>query len=392
MATAKAQFIPTKTVKLGRENFQTVVSMCFESDGWHLIGLEDLVKGEGEGQIDEGAEISGLIVEAAGDQEIDWTGILKCRVIDGVVTAIYTPGIMGTEDKLMFVGGDNRFPIHYDDKSDVFILGNMTGRLSEREYLRADGSQGRAVSIMFAPMNKDLKVIYDVPLVFQQFEKIADKLPEGGEISRELVDWILGEEWIEDPESKDKGLGVKLLSSILLPTLGGGAGDTLKLPTLGKGVFKLVNWVKMPQQPAKKDEKQLPASYQLFLTDMNNNPLPNAYYSNQGIGRQLNAMSSTFRQNLEKGGELQLRTGEPFKVGQNDAIQAVIQLLPPTTGAVGMKSAAVQSPQLPQGQTKEAAEFMRSASPVDAEAVEIVATPIKGETKETDVDYDPVPF
>lgn len=386
MATAKAQFIPTKTVKLTREDFQTVVSMYFESDGWHLIGLEDLVKGEGDAQIDEGAEILGLITEAAGDAagDIDWTGILKCRVIDGVVTAIYTPGIMGAEDRLLFVSGDNRFPIHYEASTDVFLLGNMTGRLSEREYLRADGSKGRAVSIMFAPNNKDLKVIYDVPLVFQQFEKIADKLPEGAEISRELVDWMLGEEWVELPE--EKGSGVKLLSSILLPTLSGGMGDVLKLPTLGKGVFKLVDWIKMPQQPAKKDEKQLPASYKLFLTDMNDNPLPNAYYSNQGIRRQLEAMSSTFRQDLEKGRELQLRTGEPFKVGQNDAIQAVIQLLPPNAGAIGMKSAAVQSPQLPQGQTKDAAEFMRSA-----EAVEVTATPI-GETTKTDIDYDPVPF
>lgn len=390
MATAKAQFIPTKTVKLTRENFQTVVSMYFEFDGWHLIGIEDLVKGEGDSKIDEGAEISGLIVEAAGGQEIDWTGILKCRVIDGVVTAIYTPGIMGAEDNLMFVSGDNRFPIHYEASTDVFLLGNMTGRLSEREYLRADGSKGRAVSIMFAPNNKDLKVIYDVPLVFQQFEKIADKLPEGAEISRELVDWMLGEEWVELPE--DKGSGVKLLSSILLPTLGGG-GDVLKLPTLGEGVFKLVDWIKMPQQPAKKDEKQLPASYQLFLADMGNNPLPNAYYSNQDIRRQLDVMSPTFRQHLKEGRELQVRTQKPYKVGQYDAIKAVIQLLPPTAGAVGMKSAAVQSPQLPQGQVKDAAEFMRSISSIDAEAVEVTATPITAGVDEKENDpNDPIPF
>lgn len=389
VTTAKAQFIPTKIVKLTRENFQTIVSMYFETDGWHLIGLEDLVKGEGDSQIDEGAEISGLIVEAAGDEEIDWAGILKCRVIDGVVTAIYTPGIMGAEDKLLFVSGDNRFPIHYEASTDVFLLGNMTGRLSEREYERADGSKGRAVSIMFAPNNKDLKVIYDVPLVFQQFEKIADKLPEGAEISRELVDWMLGEEWVELPE--DRGAGVKLLSSILLPTLGGG-GDVLKLPTLGEGVFKLVDWVKMPQQPVKKDEKQLPASYQLFLTDMSNNPLPNAYYSNQDIRRQLEVMSPTFRQHLKEGRELQVRTQKPYKVGQYDAIKAVIQLLPPTVGAVGMKSAAVQSPQLPQGQTRDAAEFIRSVNLVDTEAVEVTATSIESEAKKTDIDYDPVPF
>lgn len=387
------QFIATKTVRLTKEDFQTVFSMYFEEDGWPLIGIKDLLKGKGDSQIDEGAEISGLIVEAAGDAagDIDWTAILKCRVIDGIVTAIYTPGVMGAEDKLMFVSGDNRFPIHYEQKSNIFLLGDMTGRLSEREYLRADGSKGRAVSIMFTPNNKGLKVIYDIPLVFQQFEKIADKLPEGAEISRELVDWMLGEEWVEDPENKDKGLGVKLLSSILLPTLGGGTGDTLKLPTLGEGAFKLVNWVKMPQQPAKKDEKQLPASYQLFLTDMNNNPLPNAYYSNQDIRRQLDVMSPVFRQHLKEGRELQVRTQKPYKVGQYDAIKAVIQLLPPNAGAVGMKSAAVQSPQLPQGQVKDVAEFRRSANPVDAEAVEVTATPI-GEAKKTDVDYDPVPF
>jgi hypothetical protein len=386
MVTAKAQFIPTKTIKLTRENFQTIVSMYFESDGWHLIGLEDLVKGEGDSQIDEGAEISGLIVEAAGSEVIDWEGILKCKVTDGVVTAVYTPGIMGAEDKLMFASGDNRFPIHYEGNADVFLLGNMTGRLSEREYERADGSKGRAVSIMFAPNNKDLKVIYDIPLVFQQLEKIADKLPEGAEISRELVNWILGEDWVELPE--DKGVGVKLLSSILLPTLGGGMGDVLKLPTLGEGVFKLIDWVKMPQQPSK---REMPVSYQLFLTDVDNNPLPNAYYSNQDIRRQLDVMSPTFRQHLKEGRELQVRTQKPYKVGQYDAIKAVIQLLPPTAGATGMKSAAVQSPQLPQGQTKDAAQFIQLVNPVDTEAVEVKATPIAGVDEKGEA-YDPIPF
>jgi hypothetical protein len=331
-----------------------------------------------------------LLVEASGDQEIDWEGILKCKVTDGIVTAIYTPGIMGAEDKLLFVSGDNRFPIHYEANADVFLLGDMKGRLSELGYERADGSKGRAVSILFAPNNKDLKVIYDVPLVFQQFEKIADKLPEGAEISRELVDWILSEEWVELPE--DKGSGVKLLSSILLPTLGGGMGDVFKLPTLGEGAFKLVDWVKMAQQPAKKDEKQLPASYQLFLTDMDNKPLPNAYYSNQDIRRQLDAMSATFRQYLKEGRELQLRTQKPYKVGQYDAIKAVIQLLPPTAGAVGMKSAAVQPPQLPQARVKDAAEFATSANPANTElAVEVKATSIAGVDEKGEA-YDPIPF
>ena len=391
MVAAKGQFIATKTVKLTRENFQTVVSMYFESDGWHLIGLEDLVKGEGDSLIDEGAEIAGLLAEAAGDKEIDWTGILKCRVIDGIVTSIYTPGVMGADDKLLFVSGDNRFPIHYEANADVFLLGDMTGRLSEREYVRADGSKGRSVSIMFAPNNKDLKVIYDVPLVFQQFEKIANKLPEGAEISRELVDWILGEEWVDNAEDTDKGLGIKLLSNILLPTLGGGMGDVLKLPTLGEGVFKLVDWIKMPQQPAKKDEKQLPASYQLFLTDMDNNPLPNVYYSNQDIRRQLDVMSPTFRQYLKEGRELQVKTQKPYKVGKYDAIKAVIQLLPPTAGAVGMKSAAVQSPQLPQSRVKNVAEYITSANPVETEAIEVKVTPIAGVDKKGEAD-DLIPF
>lgn len=375
-----AKFIATEEVRFQRNNFQTVLSSYFERDGYHEISLEDLVKGEGDSQIDEGAKIAGFIVEAAGGEEIDFTAVLKCRVVDGVVEAIYTPGIMGAEDKLLLVAGENRFPLKYDATNDRFVVGNMTGRLTERQYDRADGTKGRAVSVMFVPNDKNLKVVYDIPIIFQKWENIAAKLPEGAEISKELVDWILGEEWVEVPE--DKGIGVKLLSSIVLQTLGG-SGDVEKLPQLGEGIFKLTDWIKMPAKPPKKDEKPLPASYQLFLSDMNGNPLPNAYYSNQGIREQLDAMSPTFRAYLKEGRELQLKTGKPFKVGQYDAIKAIIQLLPLTAGAVGMKSAAVELNKLPQSK--------QSLTPADGLAVDVTATATTT-VENNEEAYDPIPF
>lgn len=378
MATPKVQFIPTQTIRFQKNNFQTVLSMAYDRDGFHTISLEDLVKGEGKNQIDEGSHIAGFVVEAAGDAEVDYESILKCKVIDGMVESIYTPGIMGAEEKLYLVSGDNRFPITYDAEIDRFVVGRLTGKLTEREYDRADGTKGRAVSVLFAPNDKNLKVIYDIPVIFQKWEKIASKLPEGAEISKELVDWILGEEWVEIPE--DKGVGVKLLASIVLPTLGSGSSDVQKLPLLGEGVFKLVDWVKMPQQaPKKEGEKPLPASYQLFLTDFSGTPLPNAFYSNKAIQEQLDAMSPTFRGYLEEGRELQLKTGSPFKVGQYDAIKAVIQLLPPNAGAIGMKSAAVADLQLPQS---------KSAT---VDAVEVKATAVDEEVAVVEA-YDPIPF
>lgn len=391
MATPKAQFIPTQTIRFQKNNFQTVLSMAYDRDGFHTISLEDLVKGEGKSQIDEGSHIAGFVVEAAGETDVDYEAVLKCKVVDGMVESIYTPGIMGAEDKLYLVSGENRFPITYDAENDRFVVGKLTGKLTEREYDRADGSKGRAVSVLFAPNDKNLKVIYDIPVIFQKWEKIAHKLPEGAEVSKELVDWILGEEWVEIPD--DKGIGVKLLSSIILPTLGSGGGDIQKLPELGEGKWKLIDWVKMPQQAPKKDgEKPLPASYKLFLSDFNGVPLPNAYYSNKAIQEQLDTMTPTFRGYLEEGRELQLKTGVPYKVGQYNAIKAVIQLLPPNAGAVGMKSAAVEAFKLPQSTVKDAAEFMRGMNPIDAEAVEVHATPSDTEsTTETEA-YDPIPF
>lgn len=389
-----AKFIPTQEIRFQRNNFQTVLSSYFDRDGYHEISLEDLVKGEGESQIDEGANLAGFIVEAAGGEEIDFSAVLKCKVTDGMVEAVYTPGIMGAKEKLFLVAGENRFPLHYDAENDRFVVGNMTGKLTERQYDRADGTKGRAVSVMFAPNDKNLKVVYDIPVIFKKWENIADKLPEGAEISKELVDWILGEEWVEIPE--DKGIGVKLLSSIILQTLGGAAGDVKKLPELGEGVFKLLDWVKMPQQqPKNKEDKPFPPSYQLFLADMNGNPLPNAYYSNKGIQEQLEAMSHTFSGYLKEGRELQLKTGKPFKVGQYDAIKGLIQLLPPTAGAVGMKSAAVELNKLPQSK--------QSLKPADGAAVDVTATAV--DVTATAVDpveqakqaekaeaYDPIPF
>lgn len=382
MANPKAQFVPTRTVRFQKTNFQTVLSMEFPSDGWHLIPLDYLIQGEGDSQVDEGAELVSFVVEAAGESDIDYDGLLKCRVIDGVVDSIYTPGVMGADGHLYLVSGDNRFLIEYDAESQRFLVGNLKGKLTEREYKRADETMGKAVSILFAPNDPNLKVIYDIPLVLKKWEDIAHKLPEGAIISQELFEWVLQEQ------------GSELLSNILLQTLGGsGGGSIQKLPSLGVGEWKLVDWVKRESQKPKDGEKPLPPNYQLFLTDMNSNSLPDTYFSNKAVSDQLNVMTKVFRDYLAQGRELKLKITEVYKVGQYDAAKATIQLLAPTTAAVGMKSAAVADPMLPQARVKDAAEFMRTLNPIDTEAIEVTATPIAGaDVQAVEIDYDPVPF
>jgi len=361
MANSKAQFVPTQTIRFSKTNFQTVLSMEFPSDGWHLIPLDYLIQGEGDSQVDEGAELVSFVVEAAGESEIDYDALLKCRVIDGVVDAIYTPGVMGADGHLYLVSGDNRFLIEYDADLQRFLVGNLKGRLTEREYKRADESTGKAVSIQFTPNNPDLKVIYDIPFVLKKWEDIAHKLPEGAIISQELFEWVLAEQSSE------------LLANILLQTLGGGGGGSIqKLPSLGQGEWKLVDWVKRESQKPKDGEKPLPANYQLFLTKMNGEPLPDTYFSNKAVSDQLNAMTKVFRDYLAQGRELKLKITDIYKVGQYDAAKATIQLLAPTAAAVGMKSAAVADPMLPASQ---------SATVNNVVDVKAVAT-----------DYDPVPF
>ncbi len=375
MATAKAQFVPTRTVRFQKTNFQTVLSMEFPSDGWHLIPLDYLIQGEGDSQVDEGAELVSFVVEAAGESEIDYDALLKCRVIDGVVDAIYTPGVMGADGHLYLVSGDNRFLIKYDAESQRFLVGNLKGKLTERTYKRADNSEGKAVSIQFVPDNKDLKVVYDVPFVLKKWEDIAHKLPEGAIVSQELFEWVLQEQ------------GAELLSDILLQTLGGsGGGSIQKLPSLGQGEWKLVDWVKRESQKPKDGKDILPPNYQLFLTKMNGEPLPDTYFSNKAVSDQLNAMTKVFRDYLAQGRELKLKITDIYKVGQYDAAKATIQLLAPTAAAVGMKSAAVADPMLPQARVKDAAEFMRTLNPIDTEAVEVTATPIAG------ADENVIPF
>lgn len=376
MANPKAQFVPTRTIRFQKTNFQTVLSMEFPSDGWHLIPLDYLIQGEGDSQVDEGAELVSFVVEAAGEgSEIDYDGLLKCRVIDGVVDAIYTPGVMGADGHLYLVSGDNRFLIEYDAESQRFLVGNLKGKLTERIYKRADDSEGKAVSIQFTPDNKDLKVIYDVPFVLKKWEDIAHKLPEGAIVSQELFEWVLQEQ------------GAELLANILLQTLGGsGGGSIQKLPSLGMGEWKLIDWVKRESQKPKDGEKPLPPNYQLFLTEMNGKPLPDTYFSNKAVSDQLNAMTKVFRDYLGQGRELKLKITDIYKVGQYDAAKATIQLLAPTAAAIGMKSAAVADPMLPQARVKDAAEFMRSLNPIDTEAVEVTATPITG------ADENVIPF
>jgi hypothetical protein len=366
---AKAQFVPTRTIRFQKGNFQTVLSMEFPSDGWHLIPLDYLIQGEGDSQVDEGGELVSFVVEAAGENEIDYDALLKCRVIDGVVDAIYTPGVMGADGQLYLVSGDNRFLIEYDTDSQRFLVGNLKGRLTEREYKRADESTGKAVSILFTPNNSDLKVVYDIPFVLKKWEDISHKLPEGAIVSLELFEWILQEQ------------GAELLANILLQTL-------------GEGEWKLIDWVKRESQKPKDGEKPLPPNYQLFLTKMNGEPLPDTYFSNKAVSDQLNAMSKVFRSYLAQGRELKLKITEIYKVGQYDAAKCAIQFLPPTTAAVGMKSAAVADLQLsPQKilPAQTAAEFMQRMNPVDTEAVEVKATPIAA-VDEKGEGYDPIPF
>ena len=380
----KAKFVATRTVRFQKGNFQTVISMEFPSDGWHLIPLGYLIQGEGDSKVDEGGELVSFVVEAAGENnEIDYDALLKCRVNDGVVDEIYTPGVMGADGQLYLVTGDNRFLIEYDADSQRFLVGNLKGRLTEREYKRADESTGKAVSILFTPNNSDLKVVYDIPFVLKKWEDISHKLPEGAIVSLELFEWILQEQ------------GAELLANILLQTLGGsGSGSIQKLPSLGEGEWKLVDWVKRESQKPKDGEKPLPPNYQLFLTKMNGEPLPDTYFSNKAVSDQLNAMSKVFRSYLAQGRELKLKITEIYKVGQYDAAKATIQLLAPTTAAVGMKSAAVADPQLPPQKVllaQTGAEFMRSTNPVDVEAVEVNATSVIG-VDEKGQAYDPIPF
>jgi hypothetical protein len=367
--------------------------MEFPSDGWHLIPLDYLIQGEGDSQVNEGGELVSFVVEAAGESEseIDYDALLKCRVIDGVVDAIYTPGVMGAEGQLYLVSGDNRFPIEYDADSQRFLVGNLKGRLTERDYKRADESTGKAVSIQFTPNNPDLKVIYDIPLVLKKWEDIADKLPEGAIVSQELFEWVLSDEWVENEEKQ--GQGIKWLSQMLLQTLSSSSSSSGKLPDLGVGEWKLVDWVKQEAKKVKEGETPYPPNYQLFLETFDGVALDVPYYSNKAISDQLNAMSKVFRSYISQGRELKLKITSVYKHGQYDAAKATIQLLAPTTAAVGMKSAAVADPQLPPQKVlpaQTAAEFMQRMNPVDTEAVEVKAT-IAGVDEKGEA-YDPIPF
>lgn len=382
-----AQFIPTRTIRFQKNNFQTVLSMAFPTDGWHLIPLNYLIQGEGDYQVDEGGELVSFVVEAAGESEIDYDALLKCRVIDGVVDTIYTPGVMGADDRLFLVSGENRFPIEYNKATQRFSVGNLTGKLTEREYDKADGSKGKSVLIQFTPNNPDLKVIYLLPLVLKKWEDIVTKLPEGAIISQELFDWILSEEWVD---TEEQGQGVKWLSALLLQTLGG-AGNTGKLPELGIGSWVLKDWVKQEPKKFKDGEKPYPPNYQLFLETFDGVPLSCPYYSNKAISDQLNSMSKVFKAYILQGRKLQLKITSIYKVGQYDAAKATILLLPPDASATGMKSASVADPQLPQ--SRATGEFTQALSSIDVVAVkaDTVLTNVV-EVVDAETDFDNIPF
>lgn len=379
------QFVPTKTIKFTKNSFQTVVSMAFPTDGWHLIPLDALVQGEGENQVDEGGELVAFIVEAAGNaiKPIDYEALLKCKVSKGVVESIYTPGIMGADDSLYLVSGENRFPVYVDKESQKFRVGNLTGSLAEREYERADGTTGKSISVFFYCNNPDLKVNYSIPLVFKKWEDIADLLPDSESISKELLLWILQEH------------GVSVLSQILLQTLsssGTGGGHTKKLPELGIGCWRLIDWQKL--DPAAKKgtgtEKPLPSNYRLTLQSFEGRNM-GSFYSNKGITEQLNTMSPCFRELLSEGRELQLRISDIYKVGQYDAATAAIQLRPPT--AANMKSANVTGTRQLSGSQP----FDVTSTALDPDIYD-VDQPVRAVPIDTDPgsnydsEYDPIPF
>lgn len=374
-------FVPTRTIRFSKSSFQTVMSAGFPTDGWHLIPLDCLVQGEGDDQVDEGGELIAFIVEAAGDSgiEIDYEALLKCKVSKGIVESIYTPGVMGADEELFLVSGDNRFPIKVDLATKKFSVGNLTGQLAEKDYERADGTTGKSLSIFFFCNNPDLKVNYFIPLIFKKWEDVSNLLPEGAILSKELIFWILEEQ------------GLALFSQILLQTLGSsgtGGGNTRKLPELGVGCWKLTDWQKL--ESAKKGtgtEKPLPANYRLTLQTFEGANV-GCFYSNKGITEQLNAMSGRFRSLLSQGRDLELRISEVYKVGQYDAAKAAIQLCPPTAATTGMKSANVEPGQLPASSSPTA-----TALDPDLYDVDVVAVPIDTDPGDSyDPDYDPIPF
>lgn len=387
---APAGFVRTKEVRFAAGDFQTVMITPFSTDGWHPIGLEMLCFGD---EINEGGELLAFILEAAGDkaETIDYDALLKCKVMEGVVKTVYTPGIMASESELVLVSGENCFPLTYDVETSSFLVGNLKGKLTERTYKRADDTEGRAVAVLFSPDNPDLKVKYEIPFIFKKMELLSELIADGVEICKELFEYILS-----DPNPDSESAGVAGIANLLLPTLGS-SGERKKLFELGLGEWKVKAWNLL--EPSA--ESNFPANYEIFLEGMAGEKVEGSYYTNKALTATLNQMGNAIKK-MKRQLKLIITDIRPF--GQSYAVSASLQLIP-ETDLVKMRSAAVEAPRLPEARRPEnAAEFMRTLQPIDVDVVPVEvkaveAQPVEAQPKtegETEggenPDYDPIPF
>lgn len=408
-----SSFVATRNISFPRDGFHTVGCHAFPTDGWHSVG-DDLLCNN---YVDDGADLVAFLVEAAGDatETIDYKGLLKCHVVDGVVKSIYTPGIMGDSGKLMLVSGDNRFQIFYNADDETLLLGNLKGKTVENKYKKADGTEGKSVAVVFTPVDVNLKVTYEIPFIMRKWDELKDLLEEGTEISKELFDWLLAENSVES------------VSTLLMQTLGNGE-DRKKLYELGCGRWKVLSWEKTKVAA----DSKYPPNYLLTLATFEGQKIEGAYYTTTSITKALNSMGAYFESQKAKGREFQLLITEIRPYNDSFAVTGAIQLVPEVVPEPQqMRSAAVEARQLPQGnatRVQNAAEFMRTLNPIDvplapvaplaevaqeevnkaaaltaddsgavtieANAVtsDTTATSENGEKKEDDPDYDPIPF
>lgn len=379
-ATSKIPgFVPTKKVSFPRDGFQTIRTTAFANDGYHAIPLEMLCND----YVDEGGELAAFLFEASGGANIDYESILKCHVEGGVVKNVYVPGIMGGDDKLFLVSGDNQFEMTLDSENQQLILGSLRGKLQEKEYKKADGTDGKSVSVLFTPQDKNLKVIYEIPFIIRKWDELKELLEGGAEISKELFDWLLSQ-----------NDGIKAISSFLMQTLGSG-GDRKKLYELGLGRWRVRGWKKI-QAPA---DSKYPPNYLLKLEDFEGVELPGEFYTNKSITQALDSMGAFFSAQKANGRDIQLLITDIRPFGEHFAVTGGIQVAPQIVNQDMMKSAAVGQDQLPQSKVPPAQTVIDvSSQSVTAVTIDVpTATTTATTTAATvvddnDHDYDPIPF
>lgn len=391
-ATSKVTpgFIPTKKVSFPKDGFFTVRTNAFSNDGWHSIPLEMLCND----YVDEGGELGAFIFEASGGNDIDYDAVLKCHVVDGVVKSVYTPGIMGGDGKLFLVSGDNQFEIFLSDTLE-FELGSLRGKLQEKEYKRADGTDGKSVSVLFTPQNNNLKVVYEIPFIIRKWDELKKLLEDGAEISKELFDWLLSQ-----PE------GLKVISSFLMQSFGG--SDRKKLYELGLGRWRVIEWKRLEQSAT----STYPPRHLIKVETFDGEELPGEFYTNKSLTDSLNSMGAFFLAQKANGRDIQLLISDIRPYNDSFAVTAGIQIAPQIVNQGMMRSAAVGQNQLPQAKTpasKTAEEFMQRLNPIEV-TVNVSATenieanlPTSRSIDEVlsatptavvadDSEYDPIPF